>query len=319
MCRLCGREACQECFEQVRDLTTDKPDATEADIAALQAKREKHAHVNPFFLSCTRRNEHRAADFSPMTRFTKSELAQAIEDMDALLSEKNPDLVSEDIPDSELGRMVEGSLDPPAAEPTNGNGVSTSQPASDPPAPTPPSISNGNGDASAADPSSFAVTAIPSSVVPSPLAPNTPCHPTRYFADSELTDDIFRRVWGRGEPLVVTGLLPKFQVEWTPDYFKAKYGTQGCLILECQSDTNKRVTVGEFFSWFGNYSGRRDCWKLKVRARLILLQRASVLPGSSFRNRIGPHRPISRQRSLSCTKTSAEPLPCPTTSDEMVS
>ncbi len=78
MCRLCGREACAECFEQVRELTTDRIGADEAEIAALQARREKHAHVNPFFLSCTRRNEHRARDFSPMSRFSKDELSQAI-------------------------------------------------------------------------------------------------------------------------------------------------------------------------------------------------------------------------------------------------
>ena len=85
MCRLCGREACAECFEQVRELTTDRVGAPEAEIAALQARREKHAHINPFFLSCTRRNEHQAKDFSPMSRFHRAELHQAIVEMEALL------------------------------------------------------------------------------------------------------------------------------------------------------------------------------------------------------------------------------------------
>ncbi|KAH9938513.1 uncharacterized protein B0H18DRAFT_967503 [Fomitopsis serialis] len=79
---------------------------------------------------------------------------------------------------------------------------------------------------------------------PSSFAAGTkvPSHVTRYFADGELTDDIFCRIWARGEPIVVTGMLPKFH---------------------CQTDQNRRVTVGEFFSWFGRYEGRRDCWKLK--------------------------------------------------------
>jgi len=63
--------------------------------------------------------------------------------------------------------------------------------------------------------------------------------------------------------MVVTGLLPKFKIKWTPEYFMEKYDSQGCLILECQTDVNKRITVGEFFSWFGKYDGRTECWKLK--------------------------------------------------------
>ncbi|KAH8106073.1 hypothetical protein BXZ70DRAFT_1004357 [Cristinia sonorae] len=250
MCRLCGREACQECFEQVRDLTTDKPDATEADIAALQQRREKHAHVNPFFLSCTRRAEHRAVDFSRMTRFTNDELNQAVEEMEALIAQPNPDdLQPSDIPDDQLGQMVDGSA---CTEYQNISGLP--HPIGD--------LSSSNGTLPS-DLSSFTVSAPPPSILPSPLTPVTPTHPVRYFRDTELTDDVFRRVWGKGRPLVVTGLLEKFHLQWTPEYFKTKYGTQGCLILECQNDTNKRVTVGDFFSWFGNYAGRRDCWKLK--------------------------------------------------------
>ncbi|TCD62733.1 hypothetical protein EIP91_006458 [Steccherinum ochraceum] len=245
MCRLCGREACAECFGQVKELTTDKPDATEADIAALQARREKHAHVNPFFLSCTRRNEHRAADFSPMTRFTKSELSQSIEDMEALLAKEKEAPPADQVPESELGVMIDSPLLDTKEGLTGGSAQAEAS-------------TSANGDLS-----SFSTGTQPPLTQASPLAPKIPHHPTRYFKDTELTDEVFRRVWGKGDPLVVTGLLGKFQVEWTPEYFKTKYGTQGCLILECQSDTNKRVTVGDFFSWFGDYSGRRDCWKLK--------------------------------------------------------
>lgn len=88
MCRLCGREACAECFAKVRELTQYRPGASDSEIAALQAKRESHAHTNPFFLSCTRRNEHQYSDFSPMSRFDKTELEGVIESMEKLLREE---------------------------------------------------------------------------------------------------------------------------------------------------------------------------------------------------------------------------------------
>ena len=86
------------------------------------------------------------------------------------------------------------------------------------------------------------------------------------FADADVTDAKFslRHVWEKGVPLVVNGLLPKFHIQWTPEYSSTNYSTQSCLILECQTEQNKRVTVSEFFSLFGRYEGGRHCWKLKV-------------------------------------------------------
>lgn len=252
MCRLCGREACAECYEQVKELTIDRAGAPEAEIAALQARREKHAHINPFFLSCTRRNEHQAKDFSPMSRFCKPELEEVIADMDILLKQCEQERAT-----PEPGR--DASLSPPgtASPPWSDAAASSSVPGTRYSAPG-PSYSDSLGGVPP-EPSTFAAgTTVPS-------------HITRHFADGQLTDDIFRHIWARGEPIVVTGLLPKFHVHWSPEYFISKYGSQSCLILECQSDQNRRVTVGEFFSWFGKYEGRRDCWKLKVRRMQIYL------------------------------------------------
>lgn len=259
MCRLCGREACAECFEQVKELTIDKTGVPEAELAALQARRERHAHINPFFLSCTKRNEHQAKDFSPMSRFCKAELAQAITEMEALLAESDQDALP-----PELG-VIDPSL---ASSSVNSAGWSASStiphgahgPSLDFSTPRPFADSTHPG--IPPDPSTFASPG----VVEAPQSSTNliPSHETIRFLDSELTDDKFRRVWVKGEPLVITGLLPKFHVQWTPEYFRNKYGTQSCLILECQTDQNKRVTVGEFFGWFGKYEGRRDCWKLKV-------------------------------------------------------
>lgn len=99
---------------------------------------------------------------------------------------------------------------------------------------------------------------------PRPSSPDPiPSWSVSRFTPDELTDAKFEYLWHTGEPLLVEGLLPKFKLQWTPSYFEEKYGQQNCLILECQLDTNKRVTVGNFFSQFGKYEGRTECWKLK--------------------------------------------------------
>ncbi|KAH7888104.1 hypothetical protein F5I97DRAFT_1865700 [Phlebopus sp. FC_14] len=271
MCRLCGREACAECFEQVKDLTEDKPGATQAEIAALQARREKHAHSNPFFLSCTRRNEHHAKDFSPMSRFCKSELAQAIKDMEVLLAQPDVDalpVIGAIDPvlqsgHSDTTKAANGNNGSSDARPTNG-----SLETSDAVDATLSQTSDGQrvetivSSTSATDQPNG-----PSVTQPAPAASHKPdelpSHPTTTVEDLTLTEEVFRPLWSKGDPIVVTGILPKFRIQWTPEYFLQKYNSQSCLILECQSDVNKRVTVGEFFSWFGKYDGRLECWKLK--------------------------------------------------------
>jgi len=70
-------------------------------------------------------------------------------------------------------------------------------------------------------------------------------------------------VWPQGAPLVVTGLGEKFGIRWRPEHFRDKHGSQTCSIVECQTDASKRVTVGEFFGYFGKYEGRTDHWQLK--------------------------------------------------------
>jgi [histone H3]-dimethyl-L-lysine9 demethylase len=206
MCRLCGREACAECFEQVKILT-DSSGAEDADVFELQARREKHSRRNPFFLACTRRNEHQAKDFSPMTRFCKSELELVIKEMEALLASPDPD--------------------PPLLEDVEVLGVDVE-------------------------------------VTPGDQLGSLPIHRILRFKHGDLPLDIFPKLWAKGRPLVVTGLLPRFKINWTPEHFIEHYASKSCLVIHCQSDMNKRITVGEFFKEFGKYEGRKDCWKLKV-------------------------------------------------------
>ena len=91
-----------------------------------------------------------------------------------------------------------------------------------------------------------------------------PSYPTLHVPVSALTDDMFQAIWAKGRPFVVTGLLPRFNIEWTPEFFIKKYGSESCFIVECQTNEVKQVTVGEFFRNFGDYTERKKQWKLKV-------------------------------------------------------
>lgn len=250
MCRLCGRETCAECFEQVKDLTIDRPGAGPTEVLALQARREKHAHSNPFFLSCTRRNEHQAKDFSPMSRFCKSELGQAIDEMKKLVKEPAPPppkttqtvhnyVQQQPFPNPTASRYEGGP------QPWTGVTPMYQQPA---PGGIPP-VSNDT-------------PYIPPGL--SDLTLSITNLPIQRYTEAALTADTFPAIWSMGQPLVVTNLLAKFAIQWTPEYFIGKYGTQSCLIIECQTEMNKRITVGEFFAGFGKYEDRNECWKLKV-------------------------------------------------------
>jgi len=256
MCRLCGREACSECFAKVRELTQYRPGASDSEIAALQAKRESHAHTNPFFLSCTRRNEHQYSDFSPMSRFDKAELEGVIESMEKLLQEETVRTSGPAIePSNKDGALGAPDAAARASVPSTpldvvtkvggSSIVSDPAPSSAQPVQTALNETALNGHAIVEDPSGI------------------PSHSTKTYTTADLTDAEFRKVWPQGSPLVMTGLGEKFGIRWRPDHFRDKHGSQTCSIVECQTDASKRVTVGEFFGYFGKYEDRTDHWKLK--------------------------------------------------------
>ncbi|KAJ7087277.1 Clavaminate synthase-like protein [Mycena belliarum] len=247
MCRLCGREACAECFEQVKKLTIEPADASEEELTDLHALRDKHAHANPAFLVCMKKKDHSAQHFLPMSRFSKIELSEVINAMEALSR-----VTGMPLPDVSVEDAAEHSLQ---SKPSNGDGAQTPLDA----APSP--ISNDSDVTMICDGDS------PShpDVVPvaSETNPEIPAHEIQRFRDSDLTEEIFRPLWAQGNPLLITDVGRKLKIDWSPEYFMKKYGTESCLIIECQSEINKRITVAEFFSDFGNYDGRENCWKLK--------------------------------------------------------
>ncbi|THU77367.1 Clavaminate synthase-like protein [Dendrothele bispora CBS 962.96] len=282
MCRICGREACSDCYEQVRALTEELPNATPQDLEQQRMRKERHAHSNPFFLTCTKRNEHRAAEFTPVSRFCLAELEEAINMMKEIVEgeegqEENgtPELVgsgaSSTSEDSGIRTPTDATILPPNGTNQSSYGHGCGYPHQQQQKQIsytelypPPSVLPR---AQVSEQYVQQQTAVHPNDNPSGKPDTTPYHLIHRFANNELTEDLFRSMWARGEPLLVSGMLGKFAIQWTPEYFTKKYGDQSCLIVECQTNRNERVNVGKFFSWFGNHTPEREekneVWKLK--------------------------------------------------------
>jgi len=88
-------------------------------------------------------------------------------------------------------------------------------------------------------------------------------HPLLVFPPDFVTDERFPSLWEFGEPFVVGGCLAKSMLQWTPEYFQQVYGEEPCIIIECQTLTEKESTVARFFQRFGVYENRMGCFKLR--------------------------------------------------------
>jgi [histone H3]-dimethyl-L-lysine9 demethylase len=257
MCRVCGREVCHECFIQVKELTSEPPSASQAELAALQGKREKHAHSNPFFLSCNKRTEHGVAAFTPVTRFWDEELEKAIEEMEDIL--KRVEIGGgEDVENNERNERNSDPYSSPLSSPPNSDpmDVGTTPVVYD-------SYRPSNLSSRVASIPVHRIQQIPASLYdPVFSRPSSPSHFN--YSSSTSPPPSFSSLWTFGVPILVKDVLPRFKLTWTPEYFIQQYGDQSCLVIECQTDINKRVSVRQFFEQFGKYEGRTGCWKLKV-------------------------------------------------------
>ncbi|KAH6896422.1 Jmjd1a protein [Coprinopsis sp. MPI-PUGE-AT-0042] len=263
-CRLCGREACPDCYAQVKDLTYVAPDAPRSEVNAMRARREKFALSNPFFLSCNKRIDHEAWHFSPMSRFVETEIDETISEMERLQNEAGPSTES-------------------ASTVTDGRSTAITNPPSMPTVPPAPFTLEGDGERSWSE--VYLVNQTKASYLPPHLAPSGAAgvqyvppnieqtaaivpslEPYRY-TDAEVSrvdsTTKFAKIWEHGEPLVVANILNKFKIDWSPQYFIDQFGDRQCLITECEEDQNKQTTISEFFSTFGKYEGRTGVWKLK--------------------------------------------------------
>jgi lysine-specific demethylase 3 len=278
MCRLCGREACEQCVRQVRDLTHP--------TRAVTSTGEKKVHSNPFFLSCTKRQEHALKDFSPVSRFCCDELEAVVREMEQLVKEENAraagrapvhtptpwtshEQQAENVPSLSGSIMTTTETSSVRTSP-NQNDASLSLDPSlastfEPPKPQGPPPGSSIPSHAFLPPSSVSLPPPVAGRFGDPLDPaQVPSHPYYVFDRTELSEAQFQPLWAVGQAVVVTGLLESFAIHWTPEYFIQNFEQHKCLILECHTDENKSITVGEFFSQFGAYAGRTKCWKLKV-------------------------------------------------------
>lgn len=280
MCRLCGREVCNECFQQVVELTREPQNATPAELAVYTSRREKHAHASPFFLNCTKRIEHGVDEFTPVTRFLREELDQAVLDMQEILKEER--VPADRLSDESRKAMVDARTHDSQREP--------SDEAKSTPPPSLPSHTQMVSNISTS-PQTTSVSTNPTDLHQDPLlhpiydnytpsnAPEAvtsiPIYrmqiiqaslydPSRISLSDSSKPPPFSSLWVNGAPLLVKDVLPRFKSNWSPQYFMDRYGDQNCLIVECQTDENKRINIREFFRMFGDYSERKHCWKLKV-------------------------------------------------------
>lgn len=230
MCRLCGRESCGDCFELIHELTSDEPPTSDAQRVARQQRRAR-SFSGHILLACTKRNEHSYSDFTPVSRFERTELIGAISQMELA--------IGEDVP---------GRSDSMLALSESSGGSATAI----------DSRSN-------SDPSSDSL--LISKTLPLPdlqtIDRGLPIHDIRRFTTSELNEASFHPLWTEGLPILVSGLGSKLQLPWSPEYFIEKYGETNCIITECQQEANRPVTVAKFFKQFGKYEGRTEVWKLK--------------------------------------------------------
>lgn len=78
-----------------------------------------------------------------------------------------------------------------------------------------------------------------------------------------ISDDEFQFLWGKRQPLVLTGCLKRFSLPWTPEYFIEHYGAEECHLFDCKTDGVITSTVGQFFEGF-KASEPQEPLKLKV-------------------------------------------------------
>ena len=92
--------------------------------------------------------------------------------------------------------------------------------------------------------------------------------PMRSITDLTLSE--FQRIWGRDQPIVVTGVEHKLQGQWTPDYFARIYGSEKVTLVDCETELTQPSTVGDFFENFDLVGKGAQILKLKVRSVILL-------------------------------------------------
>jgi len=67
--------------------------------------------------------------------------------------------------------------------------------------------------------------------IPDPAELRDKSHPFMFIQSSELDNELFDRLWARGEPIVVDKVGERFKKVWTPDTFIERFGVEPCCKL----------------------------------------------------------------------------------------
>ncbi|KAH7105325.1 Clavaminate synthase-like protein [Auriculariales sp. MPI-PUGE-AT-0066] len=212
ICTSCGRESCSACHDKV------------AEICADPKKKKQTLDASPFFLTCTKKQEHTLANFRPITRFGRQEIQDALYEMRAFIPADEEQLTGSLLPGPSLNRFSSSPV---------------------------PLVNGAHREKRRCPP------------LPAQALGTVNYKDVRLFHHKDLNDANFCELWEKGTPLVVEGLHEKTTLRWTPEYLMEKHGGEQCLVVECQNDSNRRLTVEEFFKKFGNYEDRNEILKLK--------------------------------------------------------
>lgn len=80
----------------------------------------------------------------------------------------------------------------------------------------------------------------------------------------QFPERFFGQLWSYGIPIVIMEVGARLQLSWTPEYFINNHGDKKCTLEETSTGNERRATVAEFFTSYGNYNKFRPVEKLKV-------------------------------------------------------
>lgn len=274
MCTRCGRELCGGCYRLVEEMC---PVGTPLEYPP-GLRRDRRLHK---YRACAGgRIFHVPADFYPVTRFTREELEQSVQEMETVIQENQQ--VGPVASSSAQAQIVDWASSVPVWNPTSphtsteppalssagsSHDVSSPRGTPDPQLPSMPAIASPT--MSPTHEEGFAPDVVEPGKRPvvshqgrqDPAA--VPCHSTHYFS-KEMDEETFKPLWARGEAVVVHGLLDQFKIKWTPEYFIDEHGEQKCLVMNCDNNKEQETNVAWFFEQFGKSDREGGVLKLKV-------------------------------------------------------
>lgn len=135
------------------------------------------------------------------------------------------------------------------------------------------------------------------SEVPHPESDHNSSGSLLFVRKDELTLDKFQCMWSSHTPIVVQGVHLDFQVKWTPDYFKERYGERLCEVEDCETgQCLPGFTVSDYFGTFG---------QRRVTGAPILRLKVSIITSPS----LNEHDTALRSRTGLQRRTSAKYSP----------